>query len=104
MPRSAATDLARRNKKSGISRVVFTIAILPYLWGSTKGRIAHLSAHPGKSDERYGESGQNGLSNDASSSGHWRCEISVALFRIRLPRDARFPTSPAGRAHRLGSP
>ena len=31
-PRSAATDLARRNKTSGISRVVFISPILPYLW------------------------------------------------------------------------
>jgi hypothetical protein len=37
MPRSAATDFARRNKKSGISRVVFTI---PYyhIYGTT-GRL-----------------------------------------------------------------
>ena len=39
MPRSAATDFARRNKKSGISRVVFMI---PYyhIYG-TVARWAH---------------------------------------------------------------
>src|SRR5437867_6864237 len=32
MPRSAAADFARRNRKSGISNVVFIFPIFPYLW------------------------------------------------------------------------
>src|SRR4029077_315206 len=48
IPRWAAADFARRNKKSGISRVVFTHPILPYLWEAL--RRCPLPAEHGNRD------------------------------------------------------
>src|SRR5437016_5415080 len=98
MPRSAATDFARRNKKSGISRVVL---MFPYyhIYGTLRSKKWECIGRPGTGGHgrplmaRFERTGihQSTLSGTHASKEPPFCASRKARVRIELYRTGEGP-------------